>query len=126
MPSSTVDIRIACLAAPRSFGRRTDPQHKSRQAKSEVEAAFPKAAEVATSPRDLPAPLDDELQEWTKARRNAFRWPWRQISLTASLCFGIASFALPDSINDGVQWLLYALMAATFFGGVAKRREAGR
>jgi hypothetical protein len=49
--------------------------------------------------------------------------PWRQLSLVASLCFGIASFALPDSVNDNVQWLLYALMAASAYAGFSKRRK---
>jgi hypothetical protein len=44
----------------------------------------------------------------------------------ASLCFGIASFVLPDTVNDGVQWLLYALAAASLYGGVAKRHKIDR
>ena len=35
--------------------------------------------------------------------------PWPQLSLMASLCFGIASFVLPDSVNDNVDWLLWGL-----------------
>lgn len=49
--------------------------------------------------------------------------PWRQLSLMAGLCFGIASFVLPDSINDAVQWPLYALTAASFYTGLRKRKS---
>jgi len=41
----------------------------------------------------------------------------------ASLCFGIASLVLPDWVNDNVQWLLYALMAASLYVGFSKRRR---
>jgi hypothetical protein len=69
---------------------------------------------------------DEELLAWTKARKQSFRIPWRQVSLMASLCFGIASFVLPDTLNDNIQWLLYALAAASLYGGFAKRRNADR
>jgi hypothetical protein len=67
--------------------------------------------------------VDQELEEWRRTRKHGFRMPWRQLSLVASLCFGIASFALPDSVNDNVQWLLYALMAASAYAGFSKRRK---
>jgi hypothetical protein len=70
-----------------------------------------------------PSPLDDELREWKLARKRNFRIPWRQLSLMATLCFGIASFVLPDSVNDNVQWLLYALTAASLYAGFRKRRQ---
>jgi hypothetical protein len=67
------------------------------------------------------ASLDDELREWKLARQRNFEIPWRPLSIMATLCFGIASFALPDSVNDNVQWLLYALMAASLYAGFRKR-----
>jgi hypothetical protein len=67
--------------------------------------------------------LDDELREWKKNRKSGFQMPWRQISLMASLCFGIASFVLPDATNDAVNWLLYALMAISFVVGISRRRK---
>jgi hypothetical protein len=67
--------------------------------------------------------LDDELQQWKLARRRNFEIPWRPLSLMATLCFGIASFVLPDSVNDNVQWLLYALAAASLYAGFRKRRR---
>jgi hypothetical protein len=66
--------------------------------------------------------LDDELREWKLARKRNFEIPWRPLSLMATLCFGIASFSLPDSVNDDVQWLLYALAAASLYAGFRKRR----
>jgi hypothetical protein len=67
--------------------------------------------------------LDDELRQWKLARRRNFEIPWRPLSLMATLCFGIASFVLPDSVNDNVQWLLYALTAASLYAGFRKRRQ---
>jgi hypothetical protein len=79
----------------------------------DFERAHPSEQEIA---------LDEELRAWKKARR--FQIPWRPLSWMASLSFGIASFVLPDSVNDNVNWLLYALMAASFCAGFIKRREA--
>jgi hypothetical protein len=102
-------------------------QPRFRQTKNEIEAA---ASTVAAKPAGTSPPssidmaessYDDELQEWAKARKQEFKIPWRQVSLMASLCFGIASFVLPHSVNQDVQWLLYALAAASLFGGVIKR-----
>jgi len=56
--------------------------------------------------------LDDELREWKLARRRNLEIPWRPLSLMATLCFGIASFVLPDSVNDNVQWRPRAFMQA--------------
>ena len=111
----------------RSFGRRIDQQLHVRQAKNQIEtAAKPAISKFTSSPTETAEPpLDQELLEWTRARKRHFRIPWRQVSLMASLCFGIASFVLPDSVNDSVQWLLYALAAASLYGWFAKRRDAG-
>jgi hypothetical protein len=121
------------MANRQAFGRRitTQPQVASPSARPEtvapsVTALFVGAAAenpppVAAQP-DLPS-VDQELEEWRRTRKHGFRMPWRQLSLVASLCFGIASFALPDSVNDNVQWLLYALMAASAYAGFSKRRK---
>jgi hypothetical protein len=66
--------------------------------------------------------LDDELRQWKLERKRNFEIPWRPLSLMATLCFGIASFVLPDSVNDNVEWLLYALAAASLYAGFRKRR----
>jgi len=70
--------------------------------------------------------LDDDLREWKRARKANFEIPWRPLSLMATLCFGIASFVLPDSVNDTVQWFLYALMAASFYVGIRRRRQQSK
>ena len=49
--------------------------------------------------------------------------PWRQLSLMASLCFGIASFVLPDSVNDNVDWLLWILAAMSAFVWFTNRKK---
>jgi hypothetical protein len=68
--------------------------------------------------------VEDELREWKQARKKTFQIPWRQLSLVAGLCFAIASFVLPDSVSDDLQWLLYALAAASFYAGFRKRGQA--
>ena len=52
-----------------------------------------------------------------------YQIPWRPIYFMASICFGIASFVLPDSVNNVVQWPLYALMGASFYAGMRMRRK---
>jgi len=71
--------------------------------------------------------VDDELDEWKKARREHFRLPWRQISFMASLCFGVGSLVLPDTVNHIVQWALFALGAISLVAGFsAGSRPTGR
>ncbi len=44
------------------------------------------------------------------------------ISLMAGLCFGIASFVLPRSVNEALQWPLYALTAISLYAGLRRRK----
>lgn len=119
------------MANAQAFGRRASsfqprartqhvsvpaPQAPEPIAVSEPQHSPPTAAPVATV--DEPAlSIEDELRQW-KAERG-FKIPWRQLSFIASLCFGIASFELPDTVNDEVNWLLYGLMAISFYVGVS-------
>jgi hypothetical protein len=134
-----VRLLIVCprdisVANQRSFGRRIDAQQIPGLTRKKTEAAVPIArGEISEAPTSQsPPPLieigspsvDDELQEWKQARKMDFMFLWRPLSWMASLCFGIASFVLPDSVNSAVQWLLYALMAASLYAGFAKRRKA--
>ncbi len=64
---------------------------------------------------------DPELEQWKQSRKRQ-PLPWRQIYLMAGLCFGVASLVLPDSVNSAADWLLYALMAASFYAGWRKKR----
>ena len=68
-----------------------------------------------------PPDVDRELAEWKQAR--GVRMPWRQISLIASLSFGIAWFVLPDKVNDAVGWVLVLLAAASFISGVTPKHS---
>jgi hypothetical protein len=69
--------------------------------------------------------VDDDLREWKRARKPNFRKTlWRPLLLTASLCFGIASLVLPDSVNDAVNWLLYAMTGASLYSWIRSRRRA--
>jgi hypothetical protein len=88
--------------------------------------------EQALASAEMPRPSaqelspEEELQAWkSERRRERFaRFPWRQLALMAGLCFGIAGFVLPDSTNDTLSWLFYALSAASFAAGILKRRAA--
>jgi hypothetical protein len=107
----------------RAFGRRVGQQLPKKKRVAQIDDRRP-----ADEPSDTPPPFpmdasdEDDLLEWKSKR--SFRWPWRQILFTASLCFGMASFVLPDSVNDDAQWLLYALAATSFCAGLARRRQA--
>ncbi len=116
----------------RPFGRRNSPQHQAARPMEAVQA--PVRAQkaglsdvvVAAASPNLPETsltLDDGFENSWETRKHGFTIPWRPLSLMASLCFGIASFALPDTVNDAVQWLLYALMAAALFAGFSKPRS---
>ena len=120
------------MASHPSFGRRVTVQSQSRTGRAEVESVRPAekalwGEAVLESRTPVPAnpnlpSVEQELREWRRTRQG-LGIPWRPLSLMASLCFGIASFVLPDSVNDNVQWLLYALMAASLYAGFSKRRR---
>lgn len=119
------------MANPRSFGRRGDSQHQPSRSTAATEAVAQRIrvesmAErpVLLSEKPETSPLDDDLQQWKLARKQNFEIPWRPLSLMAALCFGIASFVLPDSVNDALQWLLYALTAVSLYAGIHRRRQA--
>ena len=115
----------------RSFGRRGDPQPSFGRSMGTTETVAQATRVQSTGPSIEPPvrlleksefpSIDDELRQWKLARRQNFEIPWRPLSLMATLSFGIASFALPDSVNDNVQWLLYALAAASLYAGFRKR-----
>ena len=113
----------------RSFGR-VNAEHKDRRVgrAEPVPSYRPAFAEIPVEQYSPPAQpesrsLDDELREWKRARKQQSNFPWKLLSVTATLCFGFGSFALPDSVNDSVQWLLYALAAASFYAGFVRRRR---
>ena len=113
------------------FGRRINPQHQPLRAMEKSDAVLPGTksaiAEVSidhswVAQTEILSPhVDHELREWKQARKQQFKIPWRQLSLMASLCFGIASLVLPDSINENLDWLLYGLMAASLYAGLSRR-----
>jgi hypothetical protein len=105
----------------RAFGRRAlqqgvpgQPGRASASAPPTPEPLPPAAGGIVRVEHDL------ELEDWKRARR--WQPPWRQIAFTASVCFGVAALILPDTVNDGVQLLLYGLTAASFWAGWRKRR----
>ena len=111
----------------RAFGRRATAltQRARIQAAAAPEfqrkiAAFvvEEPALPAVAPEDRSPSVDAELQAWKKSRKG-FAIPWRQVSLMASLCFGIASFVLPASVNQNVDYVLYALAGMSLNVGVS-------
>ncbi len=119
------------MSNPRAFGRRTNLQPPLSRGGLKRESPAPRAPSVApdvlavSSPlvhRDILVPLAGvEFREPEEPAKRPFKMPWRQLSLMASLCFGIASFVLPDSVNDQLDWVLYGFMALTAYAGLSKR-----
>jgi hypothetical protein len=117
-----------------SFGRRGEPQRQLSRPAAPIRAAAQRAR-IESADCSLVNPvllaanpeisaLEDDLREWKLKRKQNFQIPWRPLSLIASVFFFVASFALPDSVNDVVQWPLYALAAASFYVGIRRRRAA--
>jgi hypothetical protein len=80
------------------------------------------AGRLSAMYNELSSPrVDAELRDSEQSVKQRFKMPWRQLVLMASLCFGVASFVLPDSLNDGLDWLLYGLMAVSAYVGFSKR-----
>ena len=105
-----------------AFGRRAPAQ--APKAPLPVPAKFSRPSSGAAKIEPAPPSVDDELQEWKKSRRRNF--PVKLLALMASLCFGIASVALPKEIShDEVQWPLYALSAASLYHA-GFRRKTGK
>jgi len=124
------------MANQRPFGRRGDPQRQPARAVGARQAVAPStrvapaggALDRPAWPAEKPGfPLpNDDLPEWKLTRSGSFAIPWRQLSLMATLCFGVASLVLPDSVNDNVDWLLYALAAASFYAAIRKRHRQAK
>ena len=122
-PAGTMPVQ----ARP-TFGRRVTPQaqpvapvHTPRITEPVVTQPPAPAVELSGVSDDVP--VDQELQAWKAARGNRFKIPWRQVYLMASLCFGIASFVLPDSVNDNVDYLLWGLCAMSAYAWYTGRTK---
>ena len=127
------------MIGQKSFGRRTTPQPLRAEPKRDGPAPGAKpvfadtpnlAPAFAGTPADELARLHKEIvspsanNEWREREQpgeRKFKVPWRQVALMAALCFGIASFVLPDTINDDLDWLLYGLMAISGYVGFSNR-----
>jgi hypothetical protein len=104
-----------------TFGRRPVPQPPVPRAVTQAHPLEPLLSSL--SPDATLASVDDEIAAWKAARGPVIPFPWRQLSLMAGLCFGIASFVLPSTVNDAVQWPLYALTAVSLYVGLRKRKN---
>ena len=128
---------IACLHRDRinmtqsSFGRRRDFDAPATAAIKTVRAStgLHSPERRVEQPLPLPktstlSPADDDFREWKRARKPNFHTLWRPLLLMATLCFGIASLVLPDSVNDAADWLLYAMTGVSFYSWIRSRRRA--
>lgn len=120
------------MQSAKPFGRRVNLQQEtSGPATSPTSAAPHKRAEVTMAPAS-PRPRgyqraipDDDIDEWKPNRKGIARSPWSgPLLLMASMSFGTASFVLPDKLNDAVQYLLWALTAASLVVWYVRRNEA--
>jgi hypothetical protein len=120
------------METQRVFGRRTVATPAPPRGRESARTAQPSplpviepAGEyVLPSPRSAAAvQFEAELREWKRTRRRAYRLPWQQLAWMASICFGIAAFVLPGTVNENLDWLLYGLMAASFIAGLRRRRS---
>lgn len=114
------------MAPRQAFGRRVSPEAIPAPPRR---APFPAPQPVTVAavdptlvPDDQPS-LDAELSAWKQERGSQFKMPWAQLSLMASLCFGIASFVLPDSVNSNVDWLLWGLSIMSAWVWYSNRRK---
>ena len=115
---------LSSMESRRSFGRRPVPQMPAPRAV--VQASSNPIEPVPSSlPSDATlASVDDEIEAWKAERGSVVPFPWRQLSLMAGLCFGIAAFVLPAAINEAVQWPLYALTAISLYAGLHRKKSA--
>ena len=93
-----------------NFGRRTAAKPAPAPLPAMTKFSRPAAVSARGAPSD---PVADELRAWKKSRGPS---PYlKPLALAASLCFGVASLALPAAVNDWVQYPLYALSAASLY-----------
>jgi len=107
----------------KTFGKRS-PAIVRREAKAPAAVPVPQieaapVAEPNSAVATVSAPeisVDEELRRWKEERQQTLftRLPWKQFSLFASISFGVASFVLPDDVNDAVDYLLWGLSLITF------------
>ncbi len=103
-----------------SFGRRSTAKPAPAPLPLMTKFARPATTVPPRGETARPTAVEDELKAWKKSRGPS---PYlKPLALTASLCFGVASLALPSAVNDWVQYPLYALSAASLYAGFRRRR----
>ena len=112
----------ARVMTQQSFGRRSGgaPPPAMRKFSRPTLGAAPLVGRAQDAPARIDS-VDEELKAWKKSRG-----PSRHVkllALAASLSFGIASFALPETVNDWLQYPLYALSAASLYVGFRHKRQ---
>ncbi len=127
----------------KAFGRRAQASPVARpaarivRAEPAVEPAIvtPDPEQViapsAPPPLDIlaPAPLsvEQELEEWKKARRirkRSFREPWRTVSIVAGIAFAPSSFLLPPDVATVADLALGVLTIGSIYAGWRQRKTS--
>jgi hypothetical protein len=106
-----------------NFGRRAAP--RSSQPALPVLTKFSRPAPgIVRAPETPAVAVDDEIKAWKKSRGPS---PYlKPLAVMASLCFGVASVALPDAVNEFVRYPLYLLSAVSLYAGFHRKHIAGK
>lgn len=115
------------MSNQRPFGRRSSPQQQPLPGRRKLDTS-PSPAK-STGPDvsidrisllhgESTFPHGNAQRDWEESTKWQIKVPWRQVALMASLCFGVAAFVLPDSINEKLHWILYGLVAMSLHAGL--------
>ena len=108
-----------------SFGH--EPIIRPPRASSSAKSTSAGAGEILPDRRERgrnrTCPALGGLTNCGTGKSRSRNFPIKLLALMASLCFGIASVAVPKEINDEVQYPLYALSAASLYLGFRRKRR---
>jgi hypothetical protein len=131
--SQSTDFGLRAMSNQRPFGRRSGPQQQPLPGRQKPDPSPP--LEKSTGP-DVSIdrisllqggstfPSGNAQPDWEESTKWQIKVPWRQVALMASLCFGVAAFVLPDSVNETLHWILYGLVAMSLYAGLSRRLQS--
>jgi hypothetical protein len=121
------------MSNQRPFGRRSGPQQQPLPGRQKPDPSPPRARSTGPDASIDRASLlrgestfshGNAQRSWEESNKWQIKVPWRQLALMASLCFGVAAFVLPDSVNEKLHWILYGLVAMSLYAGLSRRLQA--
>jgi hypothetical protein len=131
--SQSTDLGSRAMSNQRPFGRRSSPQQQPLRGRQSPDPSPPRAKSTdpdvsidrISFPREEDTvPHGNAHRDWEESTKWQIKVPWRQVALMASLCFGVAAFVLPDSVNEQLHWILYGLMAMSLYSGLSRRFQS--